>query len=104
MTDKRWSFIHNLASEAKWTPGVREIFEYRDLGIKDGTNGDYVAHLIRRNGRKTIDEVTTVACARLRVPVRLCPQRLGNLRVRGPGPTHDPHRRLHPADAWYQAS
>jgi hypothetical protein len=26
-------------------PAVRrEIFEYRDLGIKDGTNGDYVAH------------------------------------------------------------
>ena len=24
-------------------PGLREIFEYRDLGIKDGTNGDYVA-------------------------------------------------------------
>jgi mannose-6-phosphate isomerase-like protein (cupin superfamily) len=57
MTDKQWKFIHNLASEAKWTPGLRDIFEYRDLGIKDGTNGDYVAHLIRHNGKRTKDEV-----------------------------------------------
>src|SRR5262245_46448061 len=52
MTDKQWDFVHNLASEARWTPGLREIFEYRDLGIKDGTRGDYVAHLIRHNGKK----------------------------------------------------
>jgi uncharacterized protein YjlB len=57
MTDKKWEFVHNLASEAKWTPGLREIFEYRDLGIKDGTHGDFVAHLIRHNGKKTKDEV-----------------------------------------------
>ena len=52
-----WDFVHNLASEAKWTPGLREIFEYRDLGIKDGTKGDYVAHLIRANGREQSDKV-----------------------------------------------
>lgn len=57
MTGKTWDFVHNLASEAKWTPGLREIFEYRDLGIKDGTKGDFVAHLIRHNGKKTKDEV-----------------------------------------------
>ena len=57
MTGKTWTFTHNLASEAKWTPGLREIFEYRDLGIKDGTHGDFVAHLIRHNGKKTKDEV-----------------------------------------------
>ena len=57
MTDKQWDFVHNLASEAKWTPGLREIFEYRDLGIKAGTKGDYVAHVIRHNGKKTKDEV-----------------------------------------------
>ena len=57
MTGKQWDFVHNLADEAKWTPGLREIFEYRDLGIKTGTKGDYVAHLIRHNGRKTRDEV-----------------------------------------------
>lgn len=57
MTDKGWRFVHNLTSEAKWTPGLREIFDYRDLGIKDGTNGDYVAHIIKANGKKQQDKV-----------------------------------------------
>jgi mannose-6-phosphate isomerase-like protein (cupin superfamily) len=57
MTDRQWSFVHNLASEARWTPGLREIFEYRDLGIKAGTQGDYIAHLIRHNCKQTKDEV-----------------------------------------------
>ena len=52
-----WSFVHNAAADAKWTPGLREIFEYRDLGIKTGTGGDYVAHVIRHNGRKVADAV-----------------------------------------------
>ena len=56
MTEK-WSFVHAKAGDANWTPGLREIFEYRDLGIKDGTNGDYVAHVIKANGRKMDDEV-----------------------------------------------
>ena len=55
--DGAWSFVHNLAKDATWTPGLREIFEYRDLGIKDGTKGDFVAHLIRHNGKKVKDEV-----------------------------------------------
>ena len=54
---KDWTFDHNVAALAKWTPGLREIFEYRDLGIKDGTKGDFVAHLIRHNGKKMKDEV-----------------------------------------------
>ena len=57
MSDKGWKFVHNLASEAAWTPGLREIFDYRDLGIKDGTNGDYVAHIIKANGKKKEDKV-----------------------------------------------
>ena len=57
LSGKRWDFVHNLASAAKWTPGLREIFEYRDLGLKDGTKGDYVAHLIRHNGKKVKDQV-----------------------------------------------
>ncbi|HEX2338751.1 MAG TPA: cupin, partial [Hyphomicrobiaceae bacterium] len=57
MSEKTWDFVHNLASEQTWTPGLREIFEYRDLGIKAGTKGDFVAHLIRHNGKKTKDEV-----------------------------------------------
>ena len=54
---KAWDFVHNQASDAKWSPGLREIFEYRDLGIKDGTKGDYVAHIIRHNGKKQKDQV-----------------------------------------------
>ena len=57
MANTDWNFVHNLVSEAKWAPGLREIFEYRDLGIKDGTKGDYVAHIIRANGKKMKDEV-----------------------------------------------
>ena len=52
-----WSFVHHTAEGAPWTPGLREIFEYRDLGVKGGTNGDYVAHVIRHNGKKTADAV-----------------------------------------------
>ena len=54
---KDWKFKHDVATDAQWTPGLREIFEYRDLGIKDGTKGDYVAHLVRHNGKKTKDDV-----------------------------------------------
>jgi mannose-6-phosphate isomerase-like protein (cupin superfamily) len=54
---KPWKFVHDVAESARWTPGLREIFEYRDLGIKAATDGDYVAHLIRHNGKKTRDEV-----------------------------------------------
>ena len=51
------SFVHNEAKDAEWTPGLREIFEYRDLGVKAGSNGDYVAHVIRHNGKKAPDAV-----------------------------------------------
>ena len=57
MSEKGWTFVHNLASEAAWTPGLREIFDYRDLGIKDGTKGDYVAHIIKANGKTQTDKV-----------------------------------------------
>ena len=37
--------------DASFAPrGLRSFFEYRDLGIKGGTKGDYVAHLVRHNG------------------------------------------------------
>ncbi len=54
---KDWKFTHNRTADADWTPGLREIFDYRDLGIKDATNGDYVAHVIRANGKKEADAV-----------------------------------------------
>ena len=52
-----WKFSHDEASEAEWTPGLREIFEYRDLGIKDATGGDYVAQIVRANGKEMSDKV-----------------------------------------------
>jgi mannose-6-phosphate isomerase-like protein (cupin superfamily) len=54
---KDWKFSHNLATDAEWTPGLREIFEYRDLGIKAATNGDYVAHIVKSKGMSNPDEV-----------------------------------------------
>jgi quercetin dioxygenase-like cupin family protein len=54
---KAWDFIHHFAADAEWTDGLREIFEYRDLGTKDATNGDFVAHVIRANGKTNPDEV-----------------------------------------------
>ena len=54
---KHWNFMHSLAAEAEWTPGLREFFEYRDLGVKEATRGDAVAHVIRRNGNKSKDDV-----------------------------------------------
>ena len=43
MTDKNksenWKFIHSQADKANWKPGLREIFDYRDLGfiLADGS-------------------------------------------------------------------
>ena len=54
---KHWKFVHSLETEAEWTPGLRDIFEYRDLGVKEATQGDAVAHVIRHNGNKSKDEV-----------------------------------------------
>lgn len=54
---KTWKFVHHQASEARWTPGLREIFEYRDLGIKEGTGNDFIAHVIRHNGKQVKDQV-----------------------------------------------
>lgn len=52
-----WKFVHAEENAAEWKPGLREIFDYRDLGVKDGTNGDYIAHIIKANGKKQSDEV-----------------------------------------------
>ena len=37
--------------------GLREIFEYRDLGVKAATKGDYIAHIVKANGKEQKDEV-----------------------------------------------
>jgi len=54
---QHWDFVHNLATDATWKPGLRDIFDYRDLGVTEGTKGDYVAHIIRHNGNQTQDGV-----------------------------------------------
>lgn len=57
MSKAQWKFVHSEAAEADWTQGLREIFEYRDLGIAAGTDGDYVAHVIRAKGREAGDQI-----------------------------------------------
>ena len=57
MTSNKWHFVHHQADQATWTPGLRKIFEYRDLGIEDGTGGDYVAHVIRASGESEQDQI-----------------------------------------------
>ena len=53
-----WKFVHDVAADdSAWTDGLRAIFDYRDLGVADATRGDYVAHVIRANGREQPDEV-----------------------------------------------
>ena len=52
-----WEFGHNVSEEAQWQEGLREIFDYRDLGIKAATNGDYVAHIVRANGKTASSDV-----------------------------------------------
>ena len=52
-----WDFSLNKAANAVWTEGLREIFEYRDLGIKEATKGDYIAHIVKANGKEMKDDV-----------------------------------------------
>jgi len=52
-----WDFVHDQNSTAQWRDGLREIFDYRDLGIADATNGDYIAHIIRANGKTSSSDV-----------------------------------------------
>lgn len=57
MSKKSWHFVHSESKNADWNAGLRAIFEYRDLGIRDGTDGDYVAHVIRAVGREDGDQI-----------------------------------------------
>ncbi len=45
---KKQTFSHHEAANGEFQPdGLRSYFEYRDLGIKDATQGAYVAHVVR---------------------------------------------------------
>ena len=52
-----WTFIHSESKNSVWDKGLREILSYRYLGLDTGTNGDYVAQVIKNNGKKQKDNV-----------------------------------------------
>jgi mannose-6-phosphate isomerase-like protein (cupin superfamily) len=56
-TKSQWNFVHHQAADATWSKGLRQIFEYRDLGLVSGTQGDYLAHVIRANGEQESDQI-----------------------------------------------
>lgn len=43
-------FVASHAKDAKFEPGLRGFFEYRDLGIAKATGGRVGAHVIRARG------------------------------------------------------
>lgn len=45
MTTK--GFVVSHARDASFERGLRSFFEYRDLGIAEATDGQFVAHIIR---------------------------------------------------------
>jgi len=47
MESSKQHFSANMAVDADWQPGLRSFFEYRDLGIKQATQGAFKAHVIR---------------------------------------------------------
>mgnify|MGYP003678673081 CR=1 FL=1 len=43
-------FSHVKPTDTKYLPdGLRDFFLYRDLGVRDATNGKVVAHLVKAN-------------------------------------------------------
>jgi quercetin dioxygenase-like cupin family protein len=43
-------FSHLTEEDAEWrSEGLRDFFLYKDLGIKDATNGKVIAHLVKAN-------------------------------------------------------
>ena len=47
MSDNRQKFNVSVAKESPYKNGLRDFLEYRDLGIKSATNGEYHAHILR---------------------------------------------------------
>jgi mannose-6-phosphate isomerase-like protein (cupin superfamily) len=45
---KKQQFSHQEGATAEFVKdGLRSYFEYRDLGIKDASGGDFIAHVVR---------------------------------------------------------
>lgn len=51
-------FVVSRVEGADWVPGLRADFEYRDLGIKEATNGDWVVQTIRTVDNGTDHDVS----------------------------------------------
>ena len=47
MTGKTTKAFASHAKDAQWEKGLRPYFAYRDLGVKDATEGKVLAHVIR---------------------------------------------------------
>ena len=47
MQENKQQFATNFSKDARWQPGLRTFFEYRDLGINQATGGTFNAHVIR---------------------------------------------------------
>ncbi|NQV55994.1 MAG: cupin domain-containing protein [Rhodospirillales bacterium] len=55
-----FAFSTSPAKDAEWASGLRDFFEYRDLGIAGATGGQFRAHVIRvRDGGDTSGLHTT---------------------------------------------
>ena len=52
-----WTFVHSERRDAVWENGLRETLSYRYLGTDAGTNGAYVAQVIKNNGKEQKDAV-----------------------------------------------
>ena len=47
MSTAEMNFSVSMVKDAKYEPGLRSFLEYRDLGIKNATHGQFKAHVIR---------------------------------------------------------
>ena len=52
-----WTFIHNESKDAVWEEGLRKTLSYRYLGTDVGTDGAYVAQVIKNIGKDQKDAV-----------------------------------------------
>lgn len=50
MSNTNQKFVAHYAEHEGFKPGLRSYLQYRDLGIRDGTGGRYLAHVIRPAG------------------------------------------------------
>lgn len=55
---KKLPFVLSRLNEAKWVPGLRPDFEYRDLGIDAATNGQFLVQTIRAVDNGTEHDVS----------------------------------------------